>query len=87
METTLKESTMRQVDGETLRRTTKCQHSFFCLGGCGWQLCPAGDQASESGGVVTLERLRPHCKYVRSSDEISTCTCPTRHELRETYGL
>ena len=76
---------MRCVDGETLARTTMCPREFACLEGNGHCLCGAEGRVAK--GVVVTRLAREGCPYAAPGAGSDLCTCPTRAELLEKYGV
>ena len=76
---------MRQVDGETLGRTTQCRREFACLETAGRCLCSA--QGRTSKGVVVEKLACDGCPYAAPGAGSDLCTCPTRAKLLEKYGV
>ena len=77
---------MRQVNGDTLRVTTGCMYQFHCLENSGWDMCPV-TRPIEPRGVLLEICLRESCPYLTSRQGRPLCTCPTRCEIYERYGL
>jgi hypothetical protein len=74
------------ISEETLKNTTKCDKDMQCLvdGKC-------GDCIIENvieGRTVFIKTRGPNlCPYMISFGNGFICTCPTRYELHERYGL
>jgi hypothetical protein len=86
-----------KVSEATLKLTTRCPHDFVCLieGKC--PFCEPTRLIRGDGVLVASDELKP-CPYMmpyrpwqftmlRCVNSLYICSCPTRHEIYERYGV
>lgn len=74
-----------QIDIDTLSRTTKCTRDFACLTDSG-QLCRVENCVDNKVHFIQC-RHDAKCNYQISYGYSYICTCPTRKEIYNRYGL
>jgi len=75
------------VSEETKRATIKCKSRFSCLSGFEKKdLCPAESAFTEKSHFVKC-LYDCHCTYQRPFEYGKFCTCPTRKEIFNKYGI
>lgn len=75
-----------EISDETLKRTTKCPWEMRCLSG--WQCGDCVIEMTIRGDEAFIRSSKPDgCPYKISYGYGYVCTCPTRSELHEKYGV
>ena len=75
-----------EISAATLRGTTRCPFDFVCLLDPEAQVCPV-QRTIAGDGVFVESRRGGTCPYVVSFGYGHVCTCATRLELHERYGV
>lgn len=75
-----------EISAKTLRGTTRCPFDFVCLRNPTAQVCPVRRVIAGDGVFVDVRREET-CPYVVCFGYGHVCTCATRLELFERYGV
>jgi transcription elongation factor Elf1 len=75
-----------KVDEETLKKTDRYPKDFSCLSSGGEDLCRVKESINEKIHFVECKDLS-HCDYRASFGDSYFCTCPTRGEIFNKYGI
>jgi len=75
------------ISEDTVRRTTKCRRSFFCLEENRESLCIVDDCADGKIHFITPGRNALHCDYKTPFGHSFTCNCPVRKEIYNVYKV
>lgn len=74
-----------EITKETIEKTTKCLKNFECLNG-GSIRCKVEDCINNEVHFVKSSSTE-YCPYNLSFGDDNICTCPTRKEIYNKYGI
>jgi hypothetical protein len=74
------------ISADTLACTTECKYGFRCLSEGSGRICTA-EHAIPGNGVFIRRAKEIGCPYAERTEEGYACSCPTRIELYERFGL
>ncbi len=70
----------------TLAKTTLCQQGFACTLGSTETICEVRELVLGEVLLIACAAKLP-CKYSESFGSWAICTCPTRKEIHDRFGI
>jgi hypothetical protein len=74
-----------EVSEETREKTTRCWQGFACLLGAEGGPCTV--QSCVRGVLFVDKQTAAYCPYDVSFGYSHICSCPTRQEIHDRYGV